>query len=331
MARRRVQPEPKPFFWITLRGKPRPQALPLVFHDRSQGWTGRMELEIEVLSDYLYAGSGEFDLFLLNGEERVRYAFTRHNGQLIIPGTGIKGAVRSIVEAISNSCVLQHTWRERLLGSHRACERVKRGRERQARLCPACRLFGTTGYRGRVHFADATPVGEVQTATIKIADLWPPRRYKGRKFYQTKAFQRQDMRPQKNYRFLEVIPQGTCFRTTMFFENVETAEMGLVMRALGLAFGQEAPDKIVYAFPVKLGGAKPRCLGSVRFHPKAIKIISSSGENPFKALLAGGESLSIRQTLAEWLSDRTLLDEDAWKDFREKAKPQEGKCPKEVY
>ncbi|MFN3929342.1 MAG: RAMP superfamily CRISPR-associated protein, partial [Thermoflexus sp.] len=110
------------------------------------GLSGRLELEIEVRSDYLYVGSGQIELFNNRGREQAYYAFARRDGQLIIPGTSIKGAVRSVVEAISNSCVKLITSRERLPPSHQPCD--------EDALCPACRLFGVTGYRGRAHFAD---------------------------------------------------------------------------------------------------------------------------------------------------------------------------------
>ncbi len=332
MPRRGLQQtEPKPFFWISLQDKPGPEKRRLIPHDRFDGWSGRIELEIEVLSDYLYVGSGNFDLFSLQRKDQARYTFARRNGQLVIPGTGIKGAVRSIVEAISNSCVLQSGRRERPPRSHKFCGGVTRGQERQTDLCPACRLFGTTGYRGRVHFSDAVPVGDIQTTTIKIADLWPPKQIKGRKFYQTKAFQPQDMHPQKNYRFLEVVPDGTRFKTTLFFENATTAEMGLLVRAMGLDLHPKKEGSVVYAFPIKIGGAKPRCLGSMRFRPKGIRVLSASRENLFASLLAGRDRRVVGQLL-EWLADASLLDQEAWTEFREKAKPQkDAPCPKEVY
>lgn len=326
------QAEPKPFFWIDLRGKAGPSKAELTFHDRFQCWNGRMALEIEVLSDYLYVGSGNIDLFPLKGGEQARYAFARRNGQLVIHGTGIKGAVRSVVEAISDSCVPQVAHTESSPRTHSPCGGVKRGQESQVTLCPACRLFGTTGYRGRVHFCDAVPAGDVQTATIKIADLWPPRNVKGRKFYQTKAFQPQDMRPQKNYRFLEVVPKGTRFKVTLFFENATPSEMGLLMRGLGFDLHPEEEGSVVYAFPIKIGGAKPRCLGSVRFRPEKIQTLPASGGDLFHALLTGSESQSIEDQLIEWLADTVLLDQQAWEEFREKARPQiEAACPKEVY
>lgn len=324
MARRRSrQPtEPKPFFWISLESRPRPQKELPAPHDRFSGWSGQMDLVIEVFSDYLYVGSGNFDLFPLQGRDQARYTFARRNGELVIPATGIKGAVRSIVEAISNSCIKLS---ERGPGSHRPCDDP-------TRLCPACRLFGTTGYRGRIHFSDAEPVGDVQTTTIKIADLWPPKQFKGRKFYETKAFQPQDMRPQKNYRFLEVVPRGTRFVTTLFFENATAAEMGLIVRALGLDLHPEKEDSVVYAFPVKIGGAKPRCLGSVRFRPTRLQVLSITPENLFHSLLTSGDSEPVKDQLLEWLADTSLLDQDAWTEFCEKSKLQtDVPCPKEAY
>ena len=317
--------EPKPFFWIPLQKKPQKDKPALL--DRFSGWNGRMELLIEVRSEYLFVGGGNFDLFSLEGKEQARYNFARRNGRLVVPGTGIKGAVRSVVEAISNSCVRLSTRRERGPSTHRPCNDLNN-------LCLACRLFGTTGYRGRAHFSDALPVRDGQTTiTIKIADLWPPKQFKGRKFYQTKVFQPQDMRPQRNYRFLEVVPKGMLFRTTLFFENATTAEMGVLVRGLGLTLLKEKEEEsIVYAFPVKLGGAKPRCLGSVRFHPEKIHLLSPTDEDLFLSFLTGDDSLDVLSQLLKWLADESLLDQDAWAEFREQAKPKRDvPCPKEVY
>ncbi len=345
MMARRPEPEPKPFFWVSL-DKP-PQKTRPVFHQRFTGWTGRLTLEIEVLSDYLYVGSGNLDLVRLpDDREQARYAFARRDGQLVIPATSIKGAVRAIFEAITNSCVrvVAKTTKqrgkvikpdERPLFRNQGALAAWRGCEDINNLCPACRVFGTTGYRGRVHFSDAVPVGGVRTKTIQISDLWPPRQVrKARKFYQTKDFQRQDLRPRKNTRFLEVVPKGSRFRTTLYFENLSGAEMGALMRALGLGLHSSKPDTIVYAFPLKLGGAKPRCLGSARFHPRGVFIQTSPSTDAddlwqrFLQPAPGG----VKSLLLQWLQSEALLDEEAWHQFRAEAQPQTDEaCPREVY
>lgn len=321
MPRDKAPGEAKPFFWIPL-GKEGPVKKAPPAHDRFKDWSGRLELEIEVASEYLYVGSGNFELFNLNGREQAYYAFARRDGQLVIPGTSIKGAVRSIVEALSNSCVPQVAKGER-------APRHDRCRDEKA-LCPACRLFGTTGYGGRVHFSDAVPIGEARTEKVKIADLWPPRQAEGRKFYHAGSFQRLDTQPQKSHRFIEVVPRGSKFATTLHFENASNAEMGLLIRALGLDFGQQDPSKVVYAFPIKLGGAKPRCLGAVYLRPKRLYLVPE-GPEIFSALLAGGKPSPLMENLKAWLMDGSLLDQAAWKTFRENAGRREEPCPKEVY
>lgn len=332
MAGQGPPPEPKPFFWIPLGDAPKRKAPP--DHSRFTGWSGRLNLEIEVRSEYLYVGSGDFGLVKEAEREPAYYTFARCNGQLVIPGTSIKGAVRSVLEALSNSCVRQSGRRERLprgRQDHQACEDERS-------LCPACRLFGTTGYRGRVHFSDATPVGQVKSKVIKIADLWPPRQTKGRKFYQSKGFPRPadaDMKPQKSHRFIEAVPKGARFATTLYFENLSTAEMGLLIHSLGMeprrkeTFGKLT---VVFAFPVKIGGAKPRCLGSVYFRPKGTRLWRAEGTDLMAALRQGGVApKSLLAQLLEWLSDDALLDRKAWETFLKEAKPQQGTCPKEVY
>lgn len=321
MRKDKAPREPKPFFWVTL-SKQAPYMEKPPDHDRFRDWSGRMELEIEVVSKYLYVGSGNFELFNLQDKEQAYYAFARSNGQLIIPGTGIKGAVRNIVEAISNSCV-QQVVRGEKAPKHEAC------RDKEA-LCPACRLFGTTGYSGRVRFSDAIPVGEVKSTIIKIADLWPPRQAKGRKFYYAGSFQPLDIQPQKSHRFIEVVPKGSKFVTALAFENTSDAEMGLLMRALGLGFSQQDPSKVVYLFPLKLGGAKPRCLGAVHLRPKRLSMITG-GPDIFSALLTGGRPYPILDTLKIWLEDNSLLDRPAWEQFCKGARIRGEPCPKEVY
>lgn len=316
-------PQPKPFFWIALEGKPEPTKEGPAPHHRFSGLSGCLELEIEVRSDYLYVGSGQIELFDHHGREQAYFAFARRNGQLIIPGTSIKGAVRSVVEAISNSCVKLIGRGERLPASHQPCQG-------EDALCPACRLFGTTGYRGRVRFADAVPVGDVRPSIVKIADLWPPSQIRGRKFYRSRQFQALDPKPAKNHRFLEAAPKGSKFRSVLYFENASSAEMGLLIRALGLDRSPNDPSKVAYVVPIKLGGAKPRCLGSVRFIPKALRLLQDGPGLP-ASLLDGGVPVPITGTLLGWLEDETLLDRDAWDQFRRNAKAEEGFCPEGVY
>jgi len=330
---RNFNTEPKPFFWIPLQDAP--QRTTPVFHDafRDWGWTGWLILDIEVFSNYLYVGSGQIDLVNIDGREQARYTFTRRNGNLVIPATSIKGAVRSVFEAITNSCISQRHRRERPLSTaHMACGLVRKGKEGKAQLCPACRVFGTTGYRGRVHFTDGEPVGAIQTTTIKISDLWPPRRTRGRKFYETKPYQPQDLRPKRNTRFIEVVPKGSIFCTTLRFENLSAGELGALLRALGIVPKEDNPDEVHLAFPIKLGGAKPRCLGSVHMWPKKVRIVASPQQSWLEGLIQPSGKGEMVAHLAAWLRDVSLLAPQAWEAFRSQAQPRmDESCPREVY
>lgn len=322
-------PEPKPFFWIPLRQERPPAKATPVWHQVFSGWNGSLSMEIEVVSEYLYVGSGVIEV---DQRQRTYYAFARRDGRLVIPATGIKGAVRSVLEAISNSCVSQvGRGEDRSLPKphqKRKCEMDRRWQD-TSQLCPACSLFGTTGYRGRLHFTDATPLGRVSPAIIKIADLWPPRQSKGRKFYQNKAFRHLDDRTAKNHRFLEAVPRGCRFRSTLFFTNTTTGEMGLILRSLGLERGDNGTIKPV--FPVKLGGAKPRCLGGVHFRAVELKLLSPSGSGFWQALAQGGSRLPVQETLLEWLEDTSLLDREIWERFQKGAAPMREQCPRGLY
>lgn len=318
--------EPKPYFSVDLREPPAKS--PLAPHDRFSGWTGQLELEIQVVSAYLHVGSG---VTKVDAADRAYSAFVRRDSELIIPGSSLKGAVRSIVEAISNSCVRLQAKAERVPPSHQACVTIRPGQEQNATLCPACALFGATGYRGRVHFADARPVSQVSTSIIKIAELWTPRRATGRKFYRVKQFRPLDDRPEINHRFVEAVPQRARFSTVLTFENTTSAEMGLLVRALGIERNLDRPGEGNFIFTPKLGGGKPRCLGTVRLIPCALRTVDLGAGKLIPSLVVGGRTRSLGSVLDRWLSDDRLLDRQAWEDFTRQMKATDTSCPTGLY
>lgn len=317
--------EPKPFFWIPPNYSKRKNAP--VSHGSFIGLNGYLDLEVKVQSDFLYVGSGSI---LLNELKQSYYAFAKSEGRLIIPATSMKGPVRSVAEAISGSCVSQIYWKERNPGLKAPCK-TKKDQEASSELCPTCGLFGTTGYMGRVRFVDAVPIGHLKPEIIKISDLWPPRVARARKFYQAKSFVPQDNnRPERNHRFLEVVPKDSIFATRLFFENTSPGEMSLLIRALGIGFPEDVTDNPnpKYLVPIKIGGAKPRCLGAVRFAIKGICQLQVAKGDFLGATIDGIKAYS---TMKEWLMDESLIDEVAWLRFIEGAKPMSESCPKELY
>jgi len=305
--------EPKPFAYVDIPGEG-PEKGEYIAHDKFYGekhLTGKLELELEVISDYLFVGSGNYDL--REKDKLVYYSFFRTNGDIVIPGTSIKGAVRSVLEAISNSCVSQTRRGEGHFVTHKRCEF---GLEK-TNLCPACKLFGTTGYAGRASFFDAHPE-KSDIEIVKIHELFPPRINEGkRKFYQNKKFNPvRNKRQEKNYRFVEAVKKGSKFKSALSFQNIEKRELALLLYAMGI--GQD--------YMIKIGGAKPRCFGTVRFIPTAIKLWADP--------LARVEEKSDRE-LGDFISDvlghRDLIIDDLLRQFREGISKPSETCPMGVY
>jgi len=305
--------EPKPFAYVDIPGEG-PEKGEYIAHDKFYGekhLTGKLELELEVISDYLFVGSGNYDL--REKDKLVYYSFFRTNGDIVIPGTSIKGAVRSVLEAISNSCVSQTRRGEGHFVTHKRCEF---GLEK-TNLCPACKLFGTTGYAGRASFFDAHPE-KSDIEIVKIHELFPPRINEGkRKFYQNKKFNPvRNKRQERNYRFVEAVKKGSKFKSALSFQNIEKRELALLLYAMGI--GQD--------YMIKIGGAKPRCFGTVRFIPTAIKLWADP--------LAREEEKSDRE-LGDFISDvlghRDLIIDDLLRQFREGISKPSETCPMGVY
>src|SRR5919199_4795212 len=211
-------------------------------------------MELEALSP-VHVGSG---LIELSGDGRrplVR-EMVRVQGVPVIPGSSFKGCVRSIVEAISASCVRATKTRD-----------VPRGLEAcrsKERLCIACRIFGAQDFQGLVRFSDLR-LGDDPAKAVEIVEvpqLFQPRTreqvyyrgpvVRGRKFFMHGAQQARGDSP------VEVCRVGSRFTGTIDFTNLQPEQLGLLLVALG-----QDPQHQLF---LKLGGAKPACYGSVRVH-----------------------------------------------------------------
>jgi len=307
--------EPKPFTYVDLADLPRKSRYVTQNSFLKNHLTGSLELVFEVVSDYFFVGSGGYDYS--DQKKLVYYTFMRSGDQIVVPGSSIKGAVRSVAEAISNSCLRvisrnETGFRPR---THQDCN-FEVGKNET--LCPCCGLFGTTGYAGRVNFSDAPPI-EHELEIVKIFELFGPRIIKRkRKFYQNKQFNPVgNLRPEKNYRFVEAAKKGSRFKTNVRFFNITKDEFSLLLHAMGL--NQD--------YQIKLGGAKPRCFGTVKFIPTRLLILDE--ENPLKYEEKEGEDLS--RFLSESLKSKGLILGNLLDQFRRGVAWLEEPCPKEVY
>ncbi len=254
-GRDRQQPEyPKPYDFVPLPLEQKPDVVSghHIYHKGhlSGKLTGQMVARspVHVASGLLEKSSGKYPL--------VKAHF-RSRDTPTIPGSSLKGCIRSIVEAITHSSI-QIVTRRIPIPSEMQSRMVKSGKSpQQNKLDPAQRIFGAMGYQGLVNFRDAV-LHEGETTPVPAPQLFRPRteamgkyfvnrQLLGRKFYMHGELAEGNMP-------LEACAVGSVFHLQMDFENLKQEELGVVLLALGL--GEQS-------FCPKLGGGKPACLGTI--------------------------------------------------------------------
>ncbi|MFZ5590883.1 MAG: RAMP superfamily CRISPR-associated protein, partial [Bacillota bacterium] len=110
-------------------------------------------------------------LYSQHNQHGLYKVFARRGERPVIPGSSVKGVVRSVAEAVSKSCAprlpYNNNWLRGCLpeGNRQRCD--EHGGQQavdRMELCPACRLFGHSsgqqGRRGQVAFGDFHLVGD---------------------------------------------------------------------------------------------------------------------------------------------------------------------------
>lgn len=178
------------------------------------------------------------------------------HGRPFIPGSSLKGALRSAIERRVEwlglrSCYLEkgkclseadETWRRRQLADRKS--------DMEQELCPVCQVFGATVFGGKVQIDDlslAKPFEPLVASLIEVRDGVGIDRDAG-----TAA---------ENLKFnYEVVPSLTAFGFYLTAENLAAADAALL--ALGLL------ELMNGATP--LGGKSTRGLGRCRLHVESI-------------------------------------------------------------
>jgi hypothetical protein len=186
-------------------------------------------------------------------------AHVRSAGRPVVPGSSLKGCIRSIVEAITASCVRITRARRNQL------PREAQGCSRKESLCLACRMFGSMGYQGLVRFSDAV-LTKGETEISVAPPLYMPRKREGLYYRGNKVVGRKFYHhgvPAAGEMPLEVCPEDSRLAFTLDFDNLRKEELGVLLLALGQGEPQLYP---------KLGGAKPVCRGSVEVEVAGLKV-----------------------------------------------------------
>jgi len=214
--------------------------------------TGRLAFDVAAWQR-LHIGSGELlppDQVGLAADAPLLKAFFRAGESLTLPGSSLKGALRSLVELFTRACVNKTTVRWH--GSEREIygECRYNARRRQGDLCLACKLFGAMGYQGQVRFDDAPQVkGGHEIHSIPPQYRPVPDREQRRYYPYGLSDTRERTWP------LEVATVGSRFAAQGQFTNLGQDELGVLLIALGAGNWGLCP---------RIGAAKSSGLGGVR-------------------------------------------------------------------
>ena len=257
-GRQHQQPAPKPFGFVPFSRRVNRKSPTGHHRYHKRHFTGQVHATIQALSP-IHIGSGVIDL---GGDVELIKTAVRTKDTVVIPGSSLKGAIRSVVEAISESCVCK--------ASNPVSRDFQECRQK-GRLCVACRMFGAMGFQANIAIQDA-PKTEGQIVTMLVPELYRPRHQRGiqhipgRKFYRHGQVASGDTP-------VEACEVGSKFRFVAQIDNLTLAEWGLFFTALG--HHHEHP------FKLKIGGAKPVCFGSIDIQIENLQI---TGETPDRYL-----------------------------------------------
>ena len=203
------------------------------YKSRGKLHEGTIPITIRTLTPiHIYSGSHSID-----ENKNIFKSFIRVNDRLIIPGTSLKGVVRSIAEAISYSC---YTAPKKGIDKQKLPSGIYHDRTER---CITCNMFGSMGYKSKIQFNDCYPVEEVvQTEIVGLPASYKPRpnsalyfddrgKYKGRKFYRHGILGIQ----QKGDILYECVPENTEFQGEIKFKELTDEQVQLLCFSIGLS------------------------------------------------------------------------------------------------
>ncbi|MBE9077433.1 CRISPR-associated protein [Romeria aff. gracilis LEGE 07310] len=201
--------------------------------------------------------------------------------KLVIPGSSLKGTIRSAYEAVTRSCLCKtKAYRDQTPRNYSECK-IK---DNKKSVCPACQVFGAMGWQGLISFSDA--VGHEDSNAIKfIPMLYQPDpecenyyqqngNIKGRKFYyHAKEVTRTGGKGVE----AQVAAKKYVLKATLQFRNISQAQLGTLLIVLGQDsklfaqnpdFHDQNPKPCI---ALKVGGGKPIGLGSMTAEVEALE------------------------------------------------------------
>jgi CRISPR/Cas system CSM-associated protein Csm3 (group 7 of RAMP superfamily) len=295
-----------PYDFVSLPDRVRRE--PVTTHEKFRGLSGRMSCRLTAIAPLFIpqtqAGAGT-----------QQFMTSRYNGRdlPVIPGSSLKGVIRCVAEAVSESCIglsgelfergdVSPKYRGDIKPDFRTCAEL-------SNLCPACRMFGMVSskshFLGKVSLSDArTEVGSFLVgAPMILKPLMEPKprhtafyrpdgngKIAGRKFYFHHSGPPKTTNQATQFT-KTVIPlegldaQGnprTIFEFDVTFNNLADDEYSLLV--FGLILTEDMRHKV--------GGGKPLGLGTVKI--EITEILETDPNQRYRGLSArsAGETAS---------------------------------------
>ncbi|MBE9122526.1 CRISPR-associated protein [Tychonema sp. LEGE 07199] len=194
--------------------------------------------------------------------------------KLSIQGSSLKGCIRAVYEAITNStlAVVTSRYKDKIPPERLPCKK-------KDELCPASQVFGALDWQGLIEFSDAK-CEKSGFATGFMPSLYRPRpdqssayfdgrgKVAGRKFYYH-AIRAIDKGQDRGITVQQAAKEYT-FKTQIQFKNLTAAELGTLLIVLG-----QDPK---YAIALKVGGGKPIGMGTMTVEVTAARVLQNQGD-----------------------------------------------------
>jgi len=285
--------------------------------EKFNGKNGRISCAIQNLTP-LFVGGNRMNSQL----------FLSRNGKQIIPGSSLKGLLRSLAELVGGGCNVMDT-RGQHSKSHQACNQAKF-------LCIACRMFGMMErgsgakvHEGNICIGDAIAredKPETKTFQILLSNCGTrhepfyrnPSSGKSdgaiRKLYfhqpaRTESVPRIPQNLQSRAWLIDAILPGHHFDFEIQFANLEEDELKLLLYVLALEDEQTVEvgdDNKILSGPLrhKIGNAKPLGLGSCHIRINRLTYLPDPAIR-FRSIQETREIVYEDQALAEEISSMT--------------------------
>jgi CRISPR/Cas system CSM-associated protein Csm3 (group 7 of RAMP superfamily) len=251
------------------------QRKPAIKHDRFEGHSGRLLCRLTARTHLFIPKTQD-----VPRRQHVELELMRGSNDVpLLPGSSLKGVIRSVAEAISGSCLtLPQPRRGRVdyRGRPPVSYKVPRGFEHcrgADYLCPACRVFGSLSggnpFLGKVGISDARAVDDVDVEWLTIEALMEPKPrhwawyedpqqrgvMRGRKVYYHRPLGPRTTTVKNRYnKTIEAVKPGAVFEFSVDYTNLTDDELALLVFALVLE--SEMCHKVGMGKPVGLGSAK---------------------------------------------------------------------------